>query len=271
MTDDFQDVIIEKGLAALGTDRVADYVAHVYCDRGRCEFVFNEKPFALCAGDCAIFTITKMVFDVKPSDDFEATAIYVHNTFLILSAPESNYGAKGVMSLYHNPIMQLDEAHQKVCKNDFQMVEYRFQDTQHHFYKEALSSALRTLFLDYFDFHVRINSGEKSFSDIQTSLVMQFLGLLEGGEYKTHRDLGHYADLLCVTAKHLSFICKKVSGLPANYWINRFTIIDIQRRLKDPSSTLTQIVDEFHFSSQAYFSRYVYNLLGKYPSEFREK
>ena len=48
---------------------------------------------------------------MKPSDDFEATAIYVHNTFLIQSAPESNYGAKGVMSLYHSPIMQLDEAH----------------------------------------------------------------------------------------------------------------------------------------------------------------
>lgn len=56
---------------------MADYVAHVYCDRGRCEFVFNEKPFALCTGDCAIFTITKLVFVVKPSDDFEATVIHL--------------------------------------------------------------------------------------------------------------------------------------------------------------------------------------------------
>jgi hypothetical protein len=75
----------------------------------------GRKECLTCAGDCAIFTITKLVFVVKTSDDFESTAIYVHNTFLIQSAPESNYGAKGIMSLYHNPIIQLDEAHCMLC------------------------------------------------------------------------------------------------------------------------------------------------------------
>lgn len=266
-----QEVIIEKDLFSLGSDRVADYVAHIFCEGGGCEFVFNEKRFALRSGDCAIITITKLVFDVEPTDDFEVTVIYVHNTFLVQSSPESNYGTKGIMALYNNPVMWLDEKHQEVCRSDFKMVEYRFNDTGHHFYKEALSSALRSLFLDYFDFHIRIDGGETTFSDTQSAMIRGFMSLLESGAYKEHRDLNHYANLLCVTAKHLSSICKKVSGFPANYWINRFTIIDIQRRLKDPTVTLAQIAEEFNFSSQAYFSRYVFNLLGKYPSEFREK
>lgn len=267
---EFHEVVIEKDLFGLGTDSMADYIAHIFCEGGVCDFVFNERQFGLHAGDCAIITITKLVYNVKPSDDFVVTVIYVHNTFLMQSSPESNYGARGVMSLYHNPVIWLDKRHQEVCRNDFRMVEYRLHDTGHHFYKEALSSALRSMFLDYFDFHISIEGGKNTFSDIQSALVMRFINMLESGEYKTHRDLSHYADKLCVTAKHLSSICKKVSGFPANYWINRFTIIDIQRYLKDNTLTLSQIADEFCFSSPAYFSRYVYNFLGKYPSQFRE-
>jgi AraC-like DNA-binding protein len=265
------NVIIEKDLFALGTDRVADYIAHVYCDGGACEFVFNEKPFAIHAGDCAIFTITKLVYDVRPSDDFLVTVVYVHNTFLAQSAPDSNYSVKGVMLLFQNPVIWLDKAHQRVCKQDFLMVEHRFNDSGHHFYNEALSSALRSLFLDYFDFHVRMDSGEKDFSMTQSELATRFIRMLEGGMYKTHRDLAYYAGKLCVSTKYLSEVMKAVSGFPATYWINRFTIVDIQRCLKDPSLTLTQITDDFNFSSQAHFSHYVLKHLGKSPSQFREK
>lgn len=265
------NVIIEKDLFALGSDRLADFIAHVYCDGGTCELVFNEKPFAIHAGDCAIFTITKLVYDVKPSDDFDVTVIYVRNTFLAQSAPDSNYSVKGVMLLFQNPIIWLDKAHQRVCKQDFQLVEYRYHDTGHHFYNEALSSALRTLFLDYFDFQSRIDGGEHNFSTAKAELVNRFLTMLQDGAYKMHRDLAYYADKLCVSSKHLSDVMKQVSGLSATYWISRFTIIDIQRCLKDPSLTLTQIADEFNFSSLAHFSRYVFTHLGKYPSQYRER
>jgi len=122
----------------------------------------------------------------------------------------------------------MKEFHEVVIEKDLfgfgtdSMEEYRLHDTGHHFYKEALSSLLRSMFLDYFYFHISIEGGKNTFSDIQSALVVRFINMLESGEYKTHRDLSHYADKLCVTAKHLSSICKKVSGFPANYWINQF-------------------------------------------------
>ena len=116
-----------------------------------------------------------------------------------------------------------------------------------------------------------MDSGEKDFSMTQSELATRFIRMLEGGMYKTHRDLAYYAGKLCVSAKYLSEVMKAVSGFPATYWINRFTIVDIQRCLKDPSLTLTQIADEFNFSSLAHFSRYVFTHLGKYPSQYRER
>lgn len=63
---------------------------------------------------------------------------------------------------------------------------------------------------------------------------------------------------------------KKVSGYAANYWINRYTILDISRMLRDKSLTFVRISDMFHFSSPAYFSRYVQKHLGMNPTKYRE-
>ena len=63
----------------------------------------------------------------------------------------------------------------------------------------------------------------------------RFLKMLEEGTYREHREVTYYADCLCVTSKYLSEVSKKVSGYAANYWINRYTILDITRLLRDKS------------------------------------
>lgn len=72
-----------------------------------------------------------------------------------------------------------------------------------------------------------------------------------------------------MTPKYLSEICKKVSGHSANFWINRYTTLEIARLLRNPELTLAEITDMLHFSSSAYFSRYVQAKLGVSPSKYR--
>lgn len=90
------------------------------------------------------------------------------------------------------------------------------------------------------------------------------------GDFRQNRDIGYYADKLCVTSKYLSEVCKKVSGLPAAFWITRYTALDISRLLRDRSLSFTDISDMFGFSSLSHFSRYVQTNLGAKPSDFRE-
>ena len=98
----------------------------------------------------------------------------------------------------------------------------------------------------------------------------RFLSMLEEGVYREHREVTYYADRLCVTSKYLSEVSKKASGYAANYWINRYTALDISRQLRNKSLTFVQISDMFGFSSPAYFSRYVQQNLGVKPSDYRE-
>ena len=61
-----------------------------------------------------------------------------------------------------------------------------------------------------------------------------------------------------------------MSGLPAAFWITRYTALDISRLLRDRSLSFTDICGMFSFSSPAHFSRYVQTNLGAKPSDFRE-
>lgn len=59
------------------------------------------------------------------------------------------------------------------------------------------------------------------------------------------------------------------TALAAGYWINRYTVLDISRLLRDRSLTFVMISDMFGFSSPAYFSRYVQQHLDMSPTEYR--
>ncbi|MBR6276840.1 MAG: AraC family transcriptional regulator, partial [Prevotella sp.] len=123
--------------------------------------------------------------------------------------------------------------------------------------------------IDFFDFHASLYGNEKITSQY-ADLMERFLALLERGDFRKNRDIGYYADKLCVTTKYLSEVCKKVSGFPANYWINRYTVLDISRQLRDKKRSFTELTYLYGFSSPSYFSRYVQKYLGVSPTDFRK-
>ncbi|MBR6414873.1 MAG: AraC family transcriptional regulator [Bacteroidales bacterium] len=91
----------------------------------------------------------------------------------------------------------------------------------------------------------------------------------ERGDYRENREVSYYASELCIAPKYLSEISKTITGNSANWWINRFTILDISRQLRNRNLSFTDISDMFNFSSPAYLSRYVQRYLGETPSEYR--
>lgn len=132
-----------------------------------------------------------------------------------------------------------------------------------------MGSLLTAHILDLYDIHAQSNK-ELQVSERVTSLLRKFIELLYGGGYVRNRDLEFYASRLCVTPHYLSEICKKVSGKPASYWIDRFTMQEITRLLRQKELSLTEIAERMNFSSVSYFSRYVQKRINLSPSEYRK-
>lgn len=265
-----QHIIIDDTLDRIDNRQFAGYLCHAYCHAGSCTFEHSGRRFRIEAGDCMIVSRRlDLIENIQPSPDFSIEVIYVSQAFIEMSTPQSNYGMKGHLALFDNPIMRLNEHQQAQCINNFAVIRRRLSQPQHHFFREVMMNAIQTMILDFFDFHTELYGFDKLSSQYH-QLMQQFIELLERGDYRHHRDIGYYADKLCVTSKYLSEVSKKVSGLPANYWITRYTSLDISRQLRDRSLSIKDIADRFNFSSLSHFSRYVLNNLGLNPSDLRE-
>ena len=262
-------IIIRHDLRSAGNSEVAGYLLHAYCHGGWCEFSFNGNHYTLRAGDCMIVRRSEMVTDVVPGEDFGVDIVYVTPEFIEVSTPQSNYGMRGQLALFQNPIMRLTPEQQQVCALDFDYIERRLALTAHKFHRDAMINAVQCMIIDFFDFHATLYGNERITAQY-ADLMERFLAMLERGDYRTNRDISYYSDKLCVTSKYLSEVCKKVSGFAANYWINRYTALDISRRLRESDTPLSELAEEYQFSSLSYFNRYVLKHLGTQPSSFRE-
>ncbi|MBO6189491.1 MAG: AraC family transcriptional regulator [Alloprevotella sp.] len=263
-------IITANTLVGMGDARYADYLCHAYCSKGTCTFSRGDEKFQLCAGDCLIVPRrADMYQQIEESADFEVDVIYITQAFIETATPPSNYGMRGHLWLFANPVMHLTPPMQQRCARNFKDIRERLEQEAHHFQRDVLVCAVQTMILDFFDFHATLYGFDR-ITVGQHYVMEQFLALLERGDYRRNRDVGYYAAQLCITPKHLSEVCKKASGLPAAYWITRYTALDISRQLRDRRLSLADIADSFCFSSPAHFSRYVQNNLGAKPSDFRE-
>lgn len=57
----------------------------------------------------------------------------------------------------------------------------------------------------------------------------------------------------------------------ASQWIQYFAAFELVSLLNDTTKTLSEVSDLMHFENISHFSRYVKKMLGKTPSEFRNK
>ena len=147
-----KDIIVVDRLGVVRTDCEEEYLAHLLCLGGTCRYRFNGRDFELHAGDVSIVRKRKMLEKIEPSDDFRCKIIYATPGFINLCTPQSNYGIKGSLALFLNPVMHLTPEQQIVCRRDFDLLELRIKDTEHRFYREVLINAMQTAILDFFRF-----------------------------------------------------------------------------------------------------------------------
>ncbi|MGI6232203.1 MAG: helix-turn-helix domain-containing protein [Prevotella sp.] len=249
---------------------IADPVLHVLCLKGGMSFVFQEVYYHVVPSDYVILPNALLASDFKESLEFQGIIMVLSEHQVGTMALNSNYGIIGHLSLLRNPVMQLTEAEMAECKEDLLLLRHREADRQHLFRHEMLSHLLLAHILDLFDIHARRYHAE-AVTERHTELLRRFIAMLYRGDYREHRDLDYYASALCITSHYLSEISKKVCEVPATYWIDRSLLLEIVKLLHNKELSLSEISQRLHFSSLAYFSRYVRKHTGMSPSELRKR
>ena len=264
----FYGIIFVNTWQEFNTLQYAGRVIHILCRKGNMGFSFQDTHYNISSGDYVILPNAALASNFSASDDFQGILMNLSEVFVTSIAIRSNYGIIGHLSLLRNPVMKLSKRDFRICEAAMQYLRMRMDDETHLFREELLGSLLTAHILDLYDIHARSRK-EVQVSERVTFLLRKFIELLYNGEYVRNRDLKFYASRLCITPHYLSEICKKVSGKPASYWIDRFAMQEITRLLRQKEFLLTEIAERMNFSSVSYFSRYIRKRLGVCPAEYR--
>ena len=136
--------------------------------------------------------------------------------------------------------------------------------------KEAVLSALSSLFYILFGAWTSEVPDSKAIDLSNRSKVIddRFMKLVLEN-YTQHRNVGFYADQLCLTPKYLSKIIKNASGRSAPEWIDSYVILEAKNLLKYSGSTIKEIVFKLNFPNQSVFYKFFKAHTGMTPTEYR--
>ncbi len=251
------------------SDFIADYHVHILVKRGTMTFSDGKNTFSSRKGDLAIWQMSNSIQRVTYSDDFEAEFLLASPTFLQQYNPEMIWASKGFIFIRINPSIHLDDEGLQLMEADFSLFRSRLAQPESTFKREVLGRVMQIFLFDLWTV-CQHGLSQMETSDFTASLFLRFLTLVQQNVL-TEREVAWYADRLCITPKYLSQVCRTMTGLPASQWIQFYASFELVSLLNDTSKTLSEISDLMNFENISHFSRYVKKMLGKSPSEYRQK
>lgn len=268
---DDRDILVtaELGKDLKLSDFSQDYFTHILCHGGMGQFQLEGKKYQIQKNDLVIWLPGTQVNGAMFSPDFQANYFFVSFDLMSKNNPDIGWAIKGFLYSKKNPVLPLSEVFAEKCQRNFFSIQEKFEDRTHRFRTEIVNLQLQIFVMEMWNIfadqmELRFKSTEKS------SLFERFLQLVQK-HCLEHREVEFYSDLLAITPKYLTEVCKKASGKTASEWIQNYTVQRLIILLKNPNLTFTEIADTLHFSSQSFFSRYVKKTLGVSPSEYRQR
>lgn len=267
-----QDIIIfdKYEPQLLPKDFQKHYFTHILCHSGKGQFQLGDKKHEIFADDIVILLPSIEFSDLFLSVDFQGIFFFMSYEIATKNNPSQSWAIKGNLFSKENPVVQLSKDEKESCEHFLQELNTTNNDTKHRFQKEILGYLLQIFIMNMWNIFAQKMEERLNFEGRSVSIFERFLHLLEM-LCMEHREVNFYSDKLCISIKHLSEVCKKSSGKTASEWIQNFTTQRLILLLQNPNLMLTEIADMLNFSSQSFFSRYVRNVLGVSPSEYRQR
>lgn len=243
----------------------------LFVREGEGVFEINGAKLQVKAGDIVICK-PNSTFRRKMDEDqgLKGSFIVVSRHMLMDCVPNTQRVIGALLNLdrsFH--VLSLSEKEKTIFKHYSEILNLKLEDGEHAFREDVIHLLVKCFLCELIGAHMLEKLAEKQFEVGQSEkLFLRFIEQLETTRPRP-RFINHYASELCVTAKHLSEVCKKVSGKTALQWISEFIDNDIRYYLLHTDLSIKEIVFQLQFPNSSFFGKYVRAHFGKSPSEIR--
>ena len=247
----------------------SSYHVHILVREGEMRFSDGKQMHLSQKDDLVIWQMSNAIQEVVYSDNFEADFLIASGEFLSRFNPEMVWASKGFIFIRINPSFHLHEESLRLMNDDFELFRSRLSLPDSPFKEEVIGRVMQIFLYDLWTVY-SAEMSQMETNDNAARIFLRFLSLVQK-DCRQQRDVANYADKLCITSKYLSQVSRSVSGLPASEWITYYATFELVSLLNDQSKTLTEVADLMNFETASHFSRNVKKLLGKSPSEYRNR
>lgn len=265
-----------------GPHTLGDAQVHVHseayifigCTKGSAQFKNDDGVDVEIRPNDVVFCHPDQFFErVRTSLDFWCEGIlfapeYFEQLLLLCSA---NVCARRVIGA--NPVIHISPDEAEEMKRNFEYLKFKINSPHvgaHH--REMMDCVLQALIFSTADMlidRLAPDDCNHKFSSGQ-ALINNFIELVEKETPKT-REVKSFADMLCVTPKYLSSVCRRETGKTASDLINSKVNRKIRILLSNPSLTIKQVAEACGFDNLSFFGKYVKREFGLSPRGLRAK
>ncbi len=249
-----------------------DGILLVWCLKGRLsvsvnldDYIIEENNLFICVPG-NIFKINEIVGN---ENDLHYVCIAMSKEFASSQKVDVNKMFSNGLSLLHNPSVRLSGQEADLMAKYIHMMDSVVKSDI--LYKKESVQSLWTSMLYVFA-GVLSRRSESCETDASTSrsrlLFEQFINLV-ARYHDQYRNVGFYADKLCLTPKYLSKLIKNATGRSAPDWIDSYVILEAKNMLKYSNCTIKEIVYKLNFPNQSVFYKFFKARTGMTPSEYR--
>lgn len=257
------DLLILKNASykdSINEPRKVDVTTFILLDKGESRIIIEGMEYNLKAPCLAVVMPNQTYSLLETSDNLELRAIIMSNNFT-LNLMSSNLNNM----ILENPV--IDISSDIISFNTYYNV---LLHTVRSSFKSSHLESAKHLTMSMLYFYARKLEHLEKDKKKREIVFDRFCDDVRKF-YKINRCIPFYSGRLAVSSKYLNDIVKEKTGITANEYIDRQTIIECKALLSSTDMSILKISLMIHFPSYSVFGKFFKRMTGMTPTEYREK
>lgn len=237
---------------------------------GRCEITINLEPTIIKKDDLLV-VLPNQFFEIKRlTDDFTVKTVFIDpDLFLEAGFHVKSHSLISFLSSEYPKIITLNKDVFRIIKSTLKRLTQLSYNNNNIYAKNLIIHHFSILMYELGNFYSKAVL-EKNDTKIQRKeeLAKKFIYLVST-HFKKERSVQYYAEEMFISRKHLTKIIVEVFKKTPKQIITDTIILEAKILLKNPKTSITDIVNDLNFQDLSVFSKFFKTYTGISPTDFK--